>query len=112
MGNFMKNVWTDSQGTIHRPEPGSSRVWLSNPTRRFSLVSATSTDSPRTVWRVSFRTRTFNFVGYHGEGDECCGWWRGLVRTPLPDSRRKWDTGPPTGEVVPRSEERRVGKEW
>src|ERR1035438_1956090 len=65
MGNFMKNVWTDSQGTIHRPEPGSSRVWLSNPTRRFSLVSATSTDSPRTVWRVRFRTRTFNFVGYH-----------------------------------------------
>ena len=68
MGNFMKNVWTDSHGTIHSPEPESSRACLSNPTRRFSLVSAISTDSPRTVSRVLFRTRTFNFVGYHTVG--------------------------------------------
>src|ERR1035441_4465134 len=61
----MKNVWTDSQGTIQRPEPGSSRACLSKPTRRFSLVSATSTASPRTVLRVWFRPHTFHFVDYN-----------------------------------------------
>src|SRR6185369_11942912 len=65
MGNFMKNVCTDSQGFIHSPVPGSRDVCLSSPTRRLALVSATSTFPPRRVLRVWFRTDTFNFEDYN-----------------------------------------------
>jgi hypothetical protein len=61
----MKNVWTDSQGTIHNPSPGSSRSFFSRPVRRVSLVSATSADCARTELRVRFRTNTFNFEDYN-----------------------------------------------
>lgn len=61
----MKKVWTDSQGTIHKPSPGASRSCFSRPVRRVELESATSTARPRTVSRVWFRTCTFNFEDYN-----------------------------------------------
>ena len=57
--NFIKKLWTDSQGEIHSPSPGLSPVCFSRPVRRFSLVSATSADSAKTTPRVIFRTRNF-----------------------------------------------------
>src|SRR5262245_7536254 len=61
----MKNVWTDSQGTIHSPSPGRSRSCFRSPVRRFLLVSATSAALARTLARVWFRTITFNFENYN-----------------------------------------------
>jgi hypothetical protein len=61
----MKNVWTDSQGVIHKPSPGSNFSCFNKPVRRLALVSATSAARARTVWRVWFRTDTFNFEDYN-----------------------------------------------
>ena len=61
----MKNVWTDSQGTIQSPSPASRRLCFNRPIRLFALVSATSAASASTVSRDSFRTLTFNFHDYN-----------------------------------------------
>src|SRR5579872_5739494 len=61
----MKKVWTDSQGLIHKPSPGSNPWCFKSPVRRFALVSATSMELPKTVSRVWLRTNTFNFEDYN-----------------------------------------------
>jgi hypothetical protein len=61
----MKNVWTDSQGLIQSPSPGSRPFRPNNPARRVALESATSTEWPRTALRVWFRTNTFNCEEYN-----------------------------------------------
>ncbi len=65
IGNFMKNVWTDSQGTIHSPSPGSKLWCFNNPVRRLALVSAISAASASTLPRVWLRTIIFNFDDYN-----------------------------------------------
>src|SRR5436190_15755350 len=86
----MKKVWTDSQGTIQSPSPGSRRSCFSRPVRLVALVFARSAASASTVLRVSFRTLTFNFQDYNtSAGEEFCrraafGHW-----SPLGISRRR-----------------------
>src|SRR4051794_2925872 len=66
----MKKVWTDSQGTIQSPSPGSRRSCFSRPVRLVALVFARSAASASTVLRFSFRTLTFNFQDYNTSAGE------------------------------------------
>src|SRR3954465_148446 len=104
----MKKVWTDSQGTIQSPSPGSRRSCFSKPVRLGALVFARSAASASTALRVSFRTLTFNFQDYNtSTREELCRqpctrarWFaRGLLR------RRPLTLNQPHGPIDTRHHE-------
>ena len=65
IANFIPKLCTDSQGAIHKPDPGSRLLCLNKPVRLFALVSATSAASARTVPLSRFRTFIRKFIGYN-----------------------------------------------
>ena len=56
IGNFMKNMWTIAQGTIHTPSPGPKESRPKRPFARVAAVSHRSTRSATTAPRVLLNT--------------------------------------------------------